>query len=409
MPPVAFAAMKPDLAVTSFAVVFGLFIVVTAVLLVLVLRFTFQRAAASRSQWLAEHQDDEDDQVDQEPRHLTALVLAGGGTRGAVQIGMLQVLTEHGFVPDRIYGASVGALNGVAFAGDPTREGVERMTAIWTGLTRDAVYPQGRLHGPWLYVQQRDSVYQNSGLRKIIDDGIAYDRLEEATVPVEVVATSLTDGLERWFTYGPVAEAVLASTAIPAIFPPIEIDGDRFVDGGVVNNVPIRRAIEAGATRVVVLLCGPSNYEPVTPRRPVEAMLNALFISIHARFAREMSEIPPGVEVILCSGSAGGARDFDDFSSTQALIAQGREEASEVVRRHGLGRLGDTTVGTEAMGTSSMGTGSIGPIGPPESDGGRTGDRAAVVPAEPGGGAAPGADADRGMVPEPSTQPDPGT
>ncbi len=112
--------------------------------------------------------------------HLTALVLAGGGTRGAVQIGMLQVLTEHGFVPDRIYGASVGALNGVAFAGDPTREGVERMTEIWTGLTRDAVYPQGRLHGPWLYVQQRDSVYPNTGLRKIIEEGIDFERLEEA-------------------------------------------------------------------------------------------------------------------------------------------------------------------------------------------------------------------------------------
>ena len=56
---------------------------------------------------------------------------------------MLQVLTEHGFVPDRIYGSSVGAVNGVAFAGDPTRRGVERMTEIWIGLTRDAVYPAG--------------------------------------------------------------------------------------------------------------------------------------------------------------------------------------------------------------------------------------------------------------------------
>ena len=84
---------------------------------------------------------------------------------------MLQVLTEHGFVPDRIYGSSVGAVNGVAFAGDPTRRGVQRMTEIWTGLTRDTVYPQGRLHGPWLYFQQRDSVYPNSGLRKIVTTG----------------------------------------------------------------------------------------------------------------------------------------------------------------------------------------------------------------------------------------------
>ena len=86
-----------------------------------------------------------------------------------------------------------------------------------------------------------------------------------------MVATSLTDGRERWFTYGPAAEAVLASSAVPAIFPPVEIEGERFIDGGVVNNVPIRRAIDAGATRIVVLSCAPPVYTPVTPRRPVEA------------------------------------------------------------------------------------------------------------------------------------------
>ena len=255
---------------------------------------------------------------------MTALVLGGGGTRGAVQIGMLQVLAEHGFVPDRIYGSSVGAVNGVAFAGDPTRRGVERMTEIWIGLTRDAVYPQGRLHGPWLYFQQRDSVYPNTGLRKIVVEGINFERLEDAAIPVEVVATSLTDGRERWFTYGSAVEAVLASSAVPAIFPPVEIDGERYIDGGVVNNVPIRRAIDAGATRIVVLLCTPPWFTPVQPRRPVEAMFNALMISIHARFARDLAQLPAGVEVIVCSGQETGARDFDDFSTTEALISQGR-------------------------------------------------------------------------------------
>jgi NTE family protein len=324
---------------TSFVIVFTVFVVVTVVLLVLVIRFTLQRASVARSAWMADQEADEDDD-DDDGRGFTALVLAGGGVRGAVQIGMLQVLAEHGFVPDRIYGSSVGAVNGVAFAGDPTRRGVERMTEIWTGLTRDNVYPQSRLHGPWLYLQQRDSVYSNSGLRAIIEEGVAFERLEDAVIPVEVVATSLTDGRERWFTYGSVVEAVLASSAVPAIFPPIEIDGERFIDGGVVDNVPIRRAIDAGATRIVVLLCAPPVYTPTTPKRPVEAMLNALFISIHARFARDMAQLPPGVEIIVCSGYEGGTPDFDDFSTTQALIAEGREEASEVIRRYGLGRPG---------------------------------------------------------------------
>ena len=322
---------------------------------------------------------------------------------------MLQVLTEHGFVPDRIYGSSVGAVNGAAFAGDPTRRGVERMTEIWRGLTREAVYPQGRLHGPWLYFQQRDSVFVNSGLRKVIEDGIGFERLEDAVIPVEVVATSLTDGRERWFTYGPAAEAVLASSAVPAIFPPVEIDGERYIDGGVVNNVPIRRAIDAGATRIVVLLCAPPVYTPASPKRPVEAMFNALMISIHARFARDMAQLPPGVEVIVCTGSEWATRDFDDFSTTEALIAQGREEAAEVVRRYGLGpaRCGRR----RRLRRAGAGPGIRDPT--PETAESAAAPAGAVLPAGPDpepevavGGLAVGADPGSGG---PSIQPDPGT
>jgi NTE family protein len=325
--------MITEAAITAFAITFTVFVVAAAVLLVLVLRFTFQRAAAEKQRWL----EDQADEAEDEPGEITALVLSGGNTRGAVQVGMLQVLTEHGFRPDRIYGASVGAVNGVAFAGDPTRRGVERMTDVWRGLTREDVYPQGRLHGPWTYFQQRESVYPNTGLRKVIEDGIDFERLEHAVVPVEIVATSLVDGQPRWFTYGPAVDAVLASAAVPAIFPPVEIDGERYIDGGVVDNVPLRRAVESGATRIVVLLCGPPDYEPPSAKRPVEALLNAFFVSIHSRFARDMANLPPGVEVIVCYGSSNGTQDFEDFSATEALIAEGRAEASEVLRRHGLG------------------------------------------------------------------------
>jgi NTE family protein len=326
--------MTPEASVTAFAVLFSFFVVVTLVLIVLTIRFTLQRAAIARARWLEGSVGGNEPEADE---GMTALVLGGGGPRGAVQIGMLQVLAEHGFVPDRIYGCSVGAVNGVGFACDPTVGGVERMTRIWTGINREHVFPQGRLHGPWLYFQQRDAVYSNSGLRKIIEDGITCELLEDTAVPVEVVATSLADGRERWFTYGPAAEAVLASAAMPAIFPPIEIEGDRYVDGGVVNNVPIRRALDAGATRIVVLLCNAPLYTPGTSRRPIEAVINALFVSINARFPRDMAQLPEGVEVILCVGSEDAGRDFDDFSTTEALIAHGREEASEVVRRYGLG------------------------------------------------------------------------
>ena len=343
--------MTPAASTTLFAVVFTLFVVAALVLVALTLRFVVAQARRSRSAWLTgqqgepepvddhdhdDHGEDDEDDVEEEQ---TALVLAGGSTRGAIQIGMLQVLAEHGFVPDRIYGSSVGAINGVGFAADPSREGVERMTQVWLRIKREDVYPQGRLHGPWLYLQQRDAVYANTGLRAIVEEGFPYERLEDAPVPVEVVATSLADGGERWFTYGPAVDAVLASAAMPAIFPPVEIDGERYIDGGVVDNVPIQRAVDGGATRIVVLLCSPPVYQPPVSRRPVEGMVNALFIAIHARFVRDMARLPQDVEVILCTGPEGTTRDFDDFSTTEHLIALGRAEASEVVRRYGLGTI----------------------------------------------------------------------
>jgi len=332
---------------TTFAVVFTLFALAALLLIVLTLRYVVGLATASRARWIAEQGDasapedptDDEDPEEDEAEQMTALVLGGGSSRGAIQIGMLQVLTEHGFVPDRIFGSSVGAINGVGFAADPTREGVERMTQVWLHIRREDIYPQGRLHGPWLYLQQRDAVYANSGLRAIVAAGFPHESLEDAVVPVEVVATSLVDGGERWFTHGPAVDAVLASSAMPAIFPPVEIDGEKYIDGGVVDNVPIQRAIDAGATRIVVLLCAPPIFQPPVSRRPVEGMVNALFIAIHARFVRDMARLPEDVEVIVCMGPEGTSRDFDDFSTTEHLIALGRAEASEVVRRYGLGTI----------------------------------------------------------------------
>ena len=207
---------------------------------------------------------------------------------------------------------------------------------------------------------------------------------------------------------------------MPAIFPPVEIDGERYIDGGVVDNVPIQRAIDAGATRIVVLLCSPPIFEPPVSRRPVEGMVNALFIAIHARFVRDMSHLPDGVEVILCSGPEGTTRDFDDFSTTEHLIALGRAEASEVVRRYGLG--------TIAYPAPPMPVPDL-PHDPADEADGRTpgtdrrtadrraGDRRAGVVDGIAPRAAPGGRADTGQLSEPApaagpgplTQPDPGT
>jgi NTE family protein len=247
---------------------------------------------------------------------------------------MLGELTDRGIRADRVFGASVGAINGAAYAGNPTKEGIERMVRIWRDVKGADVFPKSALDGPWAFFQKRASVHSNSGLRAIIEAGIDYENLEDATIPFEVVTTSLTDGRERWLAHGNAVEAILASSAIPSILPPVVIDGDVLIDGGVVNNVPISRAMLAGCTRIYVLLCGPLHYRPPAPRRPVEAALTAFFVAMHARFMRELAMLPPGVEVVVFNGGGEPSAQYRDFSATAVLVEEGRAEVAEVLDRY---------------------------------------------------------------------------
>jgi NTE family protein len=260
----------------------------------------------------------------------TAFVLAGGGSRGAGQVGMLAELTDRGIRPDRVYGASVGAVNAAAYCGDPTPEGMKRLAEVWLEVTGEDVFPRGRVHGPWKFFQQRPAAHSNAGLRRIIERGLVFERIEEAVIPLEVVATSLTEGRERWLTEGPAVEAILASAAIPAMLPPVTIGDELLVDGGVLDNVPISRAIAGGARRIYVLLCGPLHFRPPPPRRPVETLVTSFFVAVHARFVRELAALPPGVEVVVFSG-ADPATDYRDFSGSAELIAAGRAEVASVL------------------------------------------------------------------------------
>jgi NTE family protein len=289
----------------------------------------------------------------------TAFVLAGGGSRGAVQVGMLDELIRRGIRADRVFGASVGAINGAAYAGNPTPAGIEHMADVWRGIRGTDIFPRGTFDGPWAWFQKRAGVHANTGLRRIIEAGVEFEDLEDAVIPVEVVTTSLTDGRERWITHGPAVEAILASSAIPSIFPPVTIDGDVLVDGGVVNNVPISRALTTGCDRIYVLLCGPLHYHPKAPRRPAEAALTAFFVAVHARFVRELASLPPGVEVVVFSGGGDPSGQFRDFSQTATLIEEGRAEVADVLDRY-VGTSHDLGVPAVSRPPAPAGTGAAG-------------------------------------------------
>jgi NTE family protein len=148
-------------------------------------------------------------------------VLSGGAARGAVQAGMLRALTDAGITPQLLVGTSAGALNAVAFASDPTPQGVERLTLAWHRARRADVFPVA-LHRIALgAIGRRDHVMSSRGLQKLISRVVEIDRFEDAAVPVHVVATDLQTGEPVVISRGNVMPALLASTAIPGLFPPI--------------------------------------------------------------------------------------------------------------------------------------------------------------------------------------------
>ena len=255
----------------------------------------------------------------QKPR--TAFVLGGGGNLGAVQVGQLKALISNGIVPDVVVGCSVGALNGAAIAGEPTLAEIERLEELWRRLSREDIFPSTRLgRGPWMFVRNGLSAFSDHGLQQVIDNWMRYRLFEEAKVPFWAVATCLRTGREHWFHSGDVRRPLLASTALPGVFPPVSIDGHTYIDGGVVNNVPMSKAFELKAKRVYVLDVGSLEKERREPKRPYEVLMHAVSIARASRLRLDQENVPEGVQMIRMPGIDAGKLRYDNFGRSAELI-----------------------------------------------------------------------------------------
>jgi NTE family protein len=250
----------------------------------------------------------------------TAIVLGGGGNLGATQVGMLRALLERGVSPTVLVGCSVGALNAAGLAADPTLAGVDRLEEIWRNLDGEAIVAPGRLSALWLLTRKYRALQANDGLRRLLESSLPFRRFEEARIPLHVVATSMRTGGERWFSRGPVVEPILASAALPAVFPPVEINGELLIDGAVVNNVPISKALEVGAKRIYVLHVGNFERPRRAPRRPLDALLQSFSIARNFRFQQETEQPPSGTELIVLPGVDPGTVKYNDFGRSRELI-----------------------------------------------------------------------------------------
>ena len=262
----------------------------------------------------------------------TAFVLGGGGNLGAIQVGMLGAALEAGLTPDVLIGCSVGALHAAVLAGEPSLKGVAVLERVWRGVDVASLFPSGRsVLG--LLTSRGLALRNDIALRRLVETSVPFRRFEDALVPLHVVTTSLRTGRERWFDSGPVIEPILASAALPAVFPPVQIDGELLVDGGVVDNVPVSRGVAVGAERVVVFHVGNFDRARPAPKRPIDVLLQAFSIARSYRFLVETDLHPPGVELVVLPGFDPGTLRRNDFSHSSELIDKAWANARSYLSR----------------------------------------------------------------------------
>jgi NTE family protein len=275
-----------------------------------------------------------------DPGHAkTALVLAGGGSFGAIQVGMMHSLAAHGVSADMVVGSSVGALNGAYYAGDPTLKGVLQLENIWRGLQRRDVFPVTwrTLLG---FIWRRDFLITHDGIRTLIDNHLPYRNLEEAKLPVHIVTTDIITGDSVVLSEGSASQAIIASTAIPGAFAPVPYKDLYLSDGAISSNTPIKVAVAKGARRLIIL---PTGYACSTHAPPVGAVANvlhALTLLIARQLVSELEALDPSIEYFVVPPLCPLVGSPYDFSRTADHIERAIQTTDAWLAQSGLEQRG---------------------------------------------------------------------
>jgi NTE family protein len=256
----------------------------------------------------------------------TAFVLAGGGSLGAVQVGMLKALDRAGIVPDFVVGASVGAINAAYYAASPDADGIARLERIWLRLGRADIFPFSMFGTALCLFGRRDHLAFPHRLQALLEAELPYRRLEDARLPCHVVATDMLDGTEVRLSSGDVAQALLASAAIPAVFPAVTIAGRPLMDGGIASNTPISAAYALGATRVIVLPTGLPCALKAPPHGAIAIALHALNVLSMRQLLADVDRFAGRCELLVVPPLCPLAVNTYDFTRTAELIRRADAE-----------------------------------------------------------------------------------
>jgi NTE family protein len=267
----------------------------------------------------------------------TAFVFAGGGSLGAIQVGMMQALVAHGVKADMVVGSSVGSMNGAYYAGNPTLEGVKQLATIWRGLRRSDVFPlsAGALLG---LLWHRDFLISRGGIRALVQRNLPYQNLEDARIPVHIIATDFLSGDTVVLSRGSAADAIEASTAIPGAFAPVSLGGRYLADGAISSNTPVRVAIGLGARRLIIM---PTGYTCTTQHPPMGAVANALHaltLLIARQLTAELEFVPPDIACLVVPPLCPLSGSPYDFSRTDENISRAIDTTEAWIAGGGLDR-----------------------------------------------------------------------
>jgi NTE family protein len=258
----------------------------------------------------------------------TAFVLSGGGSLGAVQVGMMQALHAKEIRPDVLVGTSVGAVNAAYVAGHGfSARSLDELAAVWTDLRREDVFPIRPRRALYAVGGFAPSLLSDKGLRHVLATHLTFTALEGAAIPLRTVATDLVSGRGLTIGHGDAESAVLASAAIPGLFPPVLREGRTLVDGGLADHAEVLAAVADEVDDIYVLPAGFPCALPVPPRSALGVATHALSILVQQRLVSAVEHYagPAAIHVIpgLCPLKVSAV----DFSHSADLIARARFEA----------------------------------------------------------------------------------
>lgn len=248
-----------------------------------------------------------------------AFVLSGGASLGAVEVGMLKALAQRGIAPDLIVGTSVGAVNGAWLAGHPEAD-ITELERVWASIHRSTVFPADPMLGLFAFAGRRPGLVPQHGLRSLVQGHLTFERIEEAPIPLHLVAVEVLTGRDVLLSSGPALDAILASAAIPGLFAPVVIDGVAYMDGGVVSNTPISHAVALGADVIWVLCAGYACALTQPPKGALAMGLHALTVLWHQQVIRDVERFESSVELHVLPPLCPLAVSPADFGHSRELI-----------------------------------------------------------------------------------------